>query len=266
MARRRKHVPKTRYPTNLEKSYLGALKRLVLSWKKIAQWYSQNYLKYYMLGGALSIDASDDDENNPHKIEQLAALIAMMAVAIKNANSNRELENVATQFVLSINSFSYSNVNSQAKAISSHAIQSNPTIQTFMRAKIKENTSYITSMRDKYVAQLQSDIYRAISDGKGATELTNAIVKRTNMSYNHARLIANDQTGSILAELNKYRATHAGFEKYRWQSMEDGRVRPKHQELDQKIFSYDDPDGGDNGQLPGEPINCRCVALPVIDN
>ena len=88
MARRRKHVPKTRYPMNLEKSYLGALKRLVLSWKKIAQWYSQNYLKYYMLGGALSIDASDDDENNPHKIEQLAALIAMMAVAIKNANNS----------------------------------------------------------------------------------------------------------------------------------------------------------------------------------
>ena len=48
--------------------------------------------------------------------------------------------------------------------------------------------------------------------------------------------------------------------------MEDGRVRPKHQELDQKVFSYDDPDGGDNGQLPGEPINCRCVALPVIDD
>lgn len=265
MARRRKTIPKTRYPMNLEKSYLGALKRLVLSWKKKAQWYSDYYLKNYMLGGALSID-SDDDENDPHKIERLSALIALMVLAIKNSNSKQELENVATQFVLSVNSFSYSNVNAQARAISSQAIESNPTIQAFIKAKIKENTSYITSMRDKYVAQLQSDIYRAISDGKGATELTNAIVKRTNMSYNHARLIANDQTGSILAELNKYRATHAGFEKYRWQSMEDGRVRPKHQELDQKIFSYDDPDGGDNGQLPGEPINCRCVALPVIDD
>ena len=100
MARRRRNVPKTRYPMNLEKSYLGALNRLVLSLKKIAQWYSKNYLKYYMLGGALSIDSSDDDENDPHNIERLAALIAMMAVAIKNANSNRELENVATQFVL----------------------------------------------------------------------------------------------------------------------------------------------------------------------
>lgn len=265
MARRRRNVPKTRYPMNLEKSYLGALKRLVLSWKKKAQWYSDYYLKNYMLGGALSID-SNDDENDPHKIERLSALIALMVLAIKNSNSKQELENVATQFVLSVNSFSYSNVNAQARAISSQAIESNPTIQAFIKAKIKENTSYITSMRDKYVAQLQSDIYRAISDGKGATELTNAIVKRTNMSYNHARLIANDQTGSILAELNKYRATHAGFEKYRWQSMEDGRVRPKHQELDQKVFSYDDPDGGDNGQLPGEPINCRCVALPVIDD
>ena len=265
MARRRKTIPKTRYPMNLEKSYLGALKRLVLSWKKKAQWYAEYYLKNYMLGGALSID-SDDDENDPHKIERLSALIALMILAIKNSNSKQELENVATQFVLSVNSFSYSNVNAQARAISSQAIKSNPTIQAFIKAKIKENTSYITSMRDKYVAQLQSDIYRAISDGKGATELTNAIVKRTNMSYNHARLIANDQTGSILAELNKYRDTHAGFEKYLWQSMEDGRVRPKHQILDQQVFRYDDPDGGDDGQLPGEPINCRCVAMPIIDD
>lgn len=266
MARRRKKIPKTRYPMNLEKSYLGALKRLVLSWKKKAQWYADYYLKNYMLGGALSIDSSDDDENDPHKIERLSALIALMMLAIKNSNSKQELANVATQFVLSVNSFSYSNVNAQARAISSQAIESNPTIQAFIKAKIKENTAYITSMRDKYVAQLQSDIYRAISDGKGATELTNAIVKRTNMSYNHARLIANDQTGSILAELNKYRATHAGFEKYLWQSMEDGRVRPKHQILDQQVFRYDDPDGGDDGQLPGEPINCRCVAMPVIDD
>ena len=265
MTRRRKRIPKTRYPMNLERSYLSALKRLVLSWKKTAQWYSDTYLKSYMLGGALSVDA-DDDENDPHKIERLAALIALMIAAIRNANSDNELESIATKFVLSVNSFSYTNVSSQAKTISSHAIKSNPTIEAFMKSKIKENTSYITSMRDKYVAQLQSDIYRTISQGKGATELTKIIMKRTNMSYNHARLIANDQTGSILSQLNKYRATHAGFEKYLWQSMEDGRVRPKHQELDQKVFGYNDPDGGDGGLLPGEPINCRCVAMPVIDD
>ena len=266
MTRRHRRVPKTRYPMNLEKSYLAAIKRLVLSWKKTAQWYANYYLKSYMLGGALSVDANDEDKNDPHKIERLATIIALMILAIKNSKSERELESIATQFVLSINSFSYSNTSAQAKAITSQTIANNPTIQALLKAKIKENTSYITSLRDSYISQLRNDIYRTISNGGGATDLTKVIMKRTGMAYNHARLIANDQTGSILAQLNKYRATHAGFEKYMWQSMEDGRVRPKNQELDQKVFRYDDPDGGDDGQLPGEPINCRCVAMPVIDD
>lgn len=266
MARKHRRIPKTRYPMNLEKSYLRAMNRLILSWEKVAQYYMQYYLKPYVSGGALSIDADDDDKNDPQKIERIATIIALMTLAIKNAKSDNQLASIASQFVLSVNSFSFDNVNSQARAIEMQAIKSDPTIEAFIRAKIKENTSYITSLRDKYIAQLRNDIYRSISDGKGVTELARTIVKRTGMAYNHARLIANDQTGSILAQLNKYRATRAGFKKYMWQSMEDGRVRPKHQELDRKIFRYDDPDGGDNGMLPGEPINCRCVALPADDD
>ena len=75
------------------------------------------------------------------------------------------------------------------------------------------------------------------------------------------KIIANAPT----IELNTYRNKQAGAGSYIWQTMEDDRVRPAHQDLDGKQFDYDDPNGGDDGQLPGQPINCRCVATPVFD-
>lgn len=262
---RRRRIPKTKYPMHLEKAYLGSMNRFILSWRKTAEQFLDMYLKSYVTGGALTIDA-DTNQNDPHKIERIASIIALMIVTIKNNQSEAEFEKLATQFVLAVNSFSLQNCTLQANVLRIQALESNPTIQAIIKAKIAENTSLITSLRDKYIAQLRNDIYRSISNGGGVTQLTQDIVKRTGMSYNHAKLIANDQTGDILAQLNKIRAKSAGFEKYQWQSMEDDRVRPKHQELDRKIFKYDDPDGGDNGMLPGEPINCRCVANPVYDD
>lgn len=263
MARKRK-VPQTRYPMNMEKSYMRTLNRLILSWRKIAQWYVNDYLKHYVSGGAVSFDNAND-KNEPQDIERIATVITLMTIAIKNART-KSFEDIASSFVLSVNGFSFSNCSRQANAIAIKAVETDSTIQTFIKAKIKENTSYITSLRDDYISQLRNDIYRSISDGGGATQLTQIISKRTGMAYNRAKLIANDQTGSILSQLNAYRAQRAGFAKYRWQSMEDDRVRPKHQELDQQIFRYDDPDGGDSGELPGEPINCRCVATPVVED
>ncbi|WP_081495928.1 minor capsid protein [Lactobacillus pasteurii] len=104
-----------------------------------------------------------------------------------------------------------------------------------------------------------------MTKGGGVTSVTKAIVDRTHMTANHAKLIANDQTGSIISQLDSYRAKRAGARKYIWRSMEDNRARPKHRELDGTEQVYGNPDGGDDGQMPGEPIRCRCVALPVFD-
>ena len=119
-------------------------------------------------------------------------------------------------------------------------------------------------MKNRYAGSITGVISRAISNGDGTGAITKEIVKQTGMSVRHAALVANDQTGSALARFNESRHKAAGAKDYVWQSMEDNRVRPKHQELDGTRQSYDDPNGGDDGQTPGEPINCRCVADPVF--
>lgn len=115
-------------------------------------------------------------------------------------------------------------------------------------------------MKQSYQDSLRQDIYNSITSGGGVTSISKALMKRTQMTYSHAQLIANDQTGSIVSQLNFYRASHTGATKYIWHSMEDRRVRPKHRALDGKTFDIDDPNGGDDGQKPGEPIRCRCYA------
>lgn len=187
-----------------------------------------------------------------------------MGFSMQQASKRHDVNSIATKFVRALNSFSYQNVKAQAAIVGLDPISDNNVLRNYVKGKIQENVSLINSMYSTYWHSLEKDIYRSITSGGGITSITDAITKRTGMGKKHADLIANDQTGTIISQLNAYRAKAAGAEKYLWRSMEDRRVRPKHRELDGKIFKYGDPNGGDNGELPGEPIRCRCLAEPIF--
>jgi uncharacterized protein with gpF-like domain len=48
-----------------------------------------------------------------------------------------------------------------------------------------------------------------------------------------------------------------------WRTVGDERVRPSTRIATAKRTRYDDPP---DGELPGEPIQCRCSAEPVFDD
>ena len=55
------------------------------------------------------------------------------------------------------------------------------------------------------------------------------------------------------------------IKKIRWETSEDERVRASHAKLDGKVFDWDDLPVVDGVKTsPGRPINCRCVAVPII--
>jgi SPP1 gp7 family putative phage head morphogenesis protein len=80
------------------------------------------------------------------------------------------------------------------------------------------------------------------------------------MTANRAKLIARDQVGKLNGQLNKTRQKAAGFDKYEWQTMQDKRVRPKHQALNGTIRTWGE------GIEPGFEVACRCSAIPVWDD
>lgn len=252
------NIPKTRYSWTLETYYARRLRQLISNWKQIASDHINRMINPLVTGGSLML--ADDDH-----ADDIAAAIAIMLVAINGSESDIYLSSLATSFVNSVNTFSYHNVQAQANHVGLKAIESNSTIDDYTKMKIKENVALIKSMKQEFVDRLEKTIYESINSGGGVGQIAKFLTKTTQMANNHAALIANDQTGSILGQLDTYRQQKAGAYGYIWQSMEDARVRPTHQALDQTFQKYNDPDGGDDGQKPGEPIRCRCVALPTFD-
>lgn len=267
-----KNRMQTRYPWKLERSYATIISKYIYSLEKKAKSFVNVYIKPYVSGGVATLNDDNkhkDDIESHHGKEwykNIAKSLAMLVVLIDREDVPENVKQEVVKFVASVDGYSLATVKMQVGAIGLNPIASDNAIKDMLQGKISYNVSLIKSMKSKYAHDLEKDIYRSLENGDGIGAITEAIVKRTGMNIKHARLIATDQTGKILGQLNAYRAKKAGANYYIWQSMEDNRVRPEHRELDQTVQKYDDPAGGDGGLMPGEPINCRCVSLPVFDD
>lgn len=256
------------YPIRLEKWYERQICKLVRAWQKDASDMLVSYLKPYVVGGTKVLaDAANDDPNWHDGVQQA---LKLFATQMDTEKDEQTIESIVKRWLITVDNFSKKKAEKYASTakveigtVGLNPLKDDPTLQNYTKSKIAENTSLIKTMKRRYTDQLQNDIYRSVTNGGGVTDISHAINYRTGMSLRHAGLIAVDQTGKALSQLDAYRSKQAGFTKYIWRSMGDGRVRPKHQDLDGQTFKYNDSSGGDNGQLPGEPIRCRCYAEPV---
>ena len=128
----------------------------------------------------------------------------------------------------------------------------------------------IALMRDagrSYADQVQEVLEDPENHAKPVKELAKLIQERAGVSESRGELIARDQTLKLNSAVNRIRQTNAGISRYVWNTSHDERVRESHRELDGQTFSWNDPPEVD-GELahPGEPILCRCVALPVFED
>ena len=151
-------------------------------------------------------------------------------------------------------------MNSQLSARGINPLQTEKWLDSYVQAKIAENISYVTNIRDDYSKKFEQVIYRGVTEGKSSSEIREELVHQAGMSSDKAAFIARDQTGTILGQMNSERQKRAGFQAFRWSDSGDERVRDSHRERNGKIYFY-----ADNPLLPGEEYNCRCVAEPVDD-
>lgn len=133
-------------------------------------------------------------------------------------------------------------------------------------------------------------------DPKTSSQVVKAAAREGNQQakkmLNRARFIARNAVSTAQGEYDKQLQTASGIALYRWQTSEDERVRPTHERLDGKVFAWEpgtkapkditidgkiykrgdiiptakDPNyNGGAPTIPGQPFNCRCVALSVIE-
>ena len=109
---------------------------------------------------------------------------------------------------------------------------------------------------------LSENIIRAVDRKILIEELADSITHMAEVNEKRAALIACDQVGKLNSQLAQLEQMSQGVEKYKWQTMEDSRVRPQHQSYNRKDFSWSEPPDGGH---PGWAIRCRCVAIPLYD-
>lgn len=264
MARRRNG-----YPLKIERSYYRDLAKIVRSWQQITNRVVNIQIKKYLYNGTKVLTDADNSDD-PEWLRAVQTSLNLLSIQIDQKQPESNLNDIVTKFVYSVNQFSYSKVvqrkgtiQMKAGIVALNPLQDNAKLREYTMSKIIENTNLIKTLRQRYIDQTKADVYRTISSDGGVSDLAHSITARTGMTLRHADLIATDQTGKTLSQIDAYRNQATGSTRYIWRSMEDKRVRPKHRELDGKEFRYGDPNGGDNGQLPGEPIRCRCYQSPV---
>jgi SPP1 gp7 family putative phage head morphogenesis protein len=133
--------------------------------------------------------------------------------------------------------------------------------QDLYSAFARRNVEQIGKLDARFYDEIGRAVRRTVGRGRPTSELRDLIRQRAGGSERWAALVARDQIGTLNAAITKTRFEEIGIQRYVWRTMDDERVRPEHEARDGLEFGFDDPPPDGN---PGEPIACRCVAIPVF--
>lgn len=141
-----------------------------------------------------------------------------------------------------------------------------PWMESKVSTFVAENVALITRVREEYRGRIAADLIRSIRTGARHEELAAVLEDDFGWAKNKAALVARDQTLSFFADLNKARQTDLGIKRFIWRTSGDDRVRDQHAERDGEVYTWEDGTGEKGDAFPGEAINCRCTAEPVVDD
>lgn len=158
-----------------------------------------------------------------------------------------------------------------------------PGLKPILADATRENVALIRTIPERYFGAIETIVREGVRRGLRHEEVAKRIERdvisglegsELAIARNRAGLIARDQVGKVTARVGEHRQRALGVVRYRWVTSRDERVRgnpagrypdarPSHHARDGKVFDWSAaPDDGH----PGEPINCRCIAEPVLDD
>lgn len=152
-------------------------------------------------------------------------------------------------------------------------------LSTAIDASIRENVRLIKTIPEQYLEKVQRIIDSETIKGRSSASIIEQIRAVYPVSVNRARVIARDQSNKVNGDLTRERQTSMGIRGYRWRTVGDGAVRETHKERNGKVYAWRpedvgkrlesgevmlDPEAEDIGH-PGEDIQCRCIAEPILE-
>jgi len=126
---------------------------------------------------------------------------------------------------------------------------------------LAENTALIKNIPEDMRQRIEAKVRKGVESGKRWESIAKDLQEEGEIGARRARLIARDQVNKYNGALTEARMTKLGITHYRWQGAMDARERPDHVALQGRVFAWDQPPPIGH---PGHPIQCRCVAIPVV--
>lgn len=148
----------------------------------------------------------------------------------------------------------------------------NEQLNEIIKASTQEAANLIKLIPQKYLGEVQGQVMRSITTGKGMEDLVPFLTKKYNGNIRHARLTALDQTRKSYQSINTSRLKSFGVKKFIWVHSGGGKEpRLDHIRMSGNEYSFDKPPiigvmyGEEVRGLPGDLPNCRCICKPVIN-
>lgn len=137
-----------------------------------------------------------------------------------------------------------------------------------LQATVHESVNLIKSIPERFFTDVEGAVMRSVQVGRDVGGLAAELEKTYGITRRRAALISRDQNNKATAAMQRARQLELGVEEAIWMHSHAGKVpRPTHVANNGKKYSvregWFDPDEG-RRVFPGELINCRCTARPVI--
>lgn len=269
----RRKAPRWLYPVAIERLYKNRLLDKVDAYE--AEVKRLLLARIPALHAAADVNLRADDF-----LDDIKTIIASLSVAAAGIFS--DAENVAAGIALQVANF---NDNQYKKVIRStlgvDPISNDAFLKTRLKGFAVANAALIKDIPAKSTKDIEGLVIRGLMGGATIRDLQRDIRKHLKSTKARARLIARDQTGKLNAQLAEVRQVRAGVDEYIWNTVDDERVRPSHDELEGKVCKWADPSvyrnigeaewrsrssiGGYIGH-PGTDYQCRCFAEPIIED
>lgn len=214
-----------------------------------------------------SISERVDDEAST-----LDTALGKVRVTFEKRYKNKDYERIAQKTANSVNNVNSANNTMLFLSIANiQPTKFEPWLNAETNLFVNQNVSLIKTLPQETFSDIEQMLYRDGRRGLSVTKLKEQIIERFDATDNQSALIARDQVNKFNGSLTELRQTKAGIEEYTWLTSQDGRVRHDHDILNNTIQKWDKPPitvrtGKRSGERnhPGQDIQCRCNAIPVI--
>ncbi len=248
-----KKLPRQAEPRGIEREYTRALLAIVVECHRALQPLFDELPQLLAEARAeLRVDAAGS--------RRLSDLIEQARTTMNGRLTKSRAENLAASVGNAVSQFHKREFAKQLRAgLGVDMFTGDSKNRTLLTGFVQENVSHIKDIPRRVIGDVEKTVSRAMQRGKTVPDIAEELTKH--FDEGRAARIARDQTLTLYGQFNESRQQELGIEGFIWRTVGDDAVRQEHQDRDGRHYSWDDPP---DGEIPGEPINCRCYAEPLL--